>query len=294
MRIAFLGTGQMASAIIPLLLKNGHDVTVWNRTAAKLAPLVEQGAKAAGTPSEAVSQSEVIFTMLLDDASMEDVVLGAGGFIGAMPEGAVHVSLSTISVELSQKLTLEHTARKREFVAAPVFGRPNVAAEGKLWIVTAGKQEALARVQPLLEHFSRGVTVVGEKPYKAHALKLGGNFLITAMIASLSEGFIYAESQSIDPALYLQAVNDALFRSPFYEAYAKVMLHPPERPGATIAIGEKDTRLFREAAAATHTRTPLADHFQEQLHDASEAGLRDRDWAGGYYQFVRSVSHQKR
>jgi 3-hydroxyisobutyrate dehydrogenase-like beta-hydroxyacid dehydrogenase len=112
------------------------------------------------------------------------------------------------------------------------------------------------------------------------------------MIASLSEGFVFAESQSIDPALYLEAVNAALFQSPFYSAYSKVMLHPPETPGATIALGQKDTRLFQEAAAATNTRTPLADHFQEQLHEAAEAGLRDRDWAAGYYQFVRSVSHK--
>jgi 3-hydroxyisobutyrate dehydrogenase-like beta-hydroxyacid dehydrogenase len=238
-----------------------------------------------------VKQSEVVFSMLMNDQAIEEVVFG-DRVLEALPEGAVHVSLSTISVELSQRLTVEHASRKRGFVAAPVFGRPNIAAEGKLWIVTAGKQDALEKVQPLLESFSRGITVVGDKPYRAHALKIGGNFLITAMIASLSEGFVYAESQSIDPALYIEAVNAALFQSPFYTAYAKVMLHPPETPGATIALGQKDTRLFREAAAATNTRTPLADHFQDQLNQASEAGLRDHDWAAGYYQFVRSISHK--
>jgi 3-hydroxyisobutyrate dehydrogenase-like beta-hydroxyacid dehydrogenase len=230
--------------------------------------------------------------MLMDDQGMEELILGNYGVIEALPEHAIHVSLSTISVELSHRLTVEHATRKQGFVAAPVFGRPNVAAEGRLWIVTAGKQDALEKVQPLLEIFSRGITVVGDKPYKAHALKIGGNFLITAMIASLSEGFVYAESQSIDPALYIEAVNASLFQSPFYTAYAKVMLHPPETPGATIALGQKDTRLFREAAAATNTRTPLADHFQEQLNQAGEAGLRDHDWAAGYYQFVRSISHK--
>jgi 3-hydroxyisobutyrate dehydrogenase-like beta-hydroxyacid dehydrogenase len=230
--------------------------------------------------------------MLMDDQAMEEVMLGSNGVIEALPEGAIHVSLSTISVELSQRLTVEHATRKRDFVAAPVFGRPNIAAEGKLWIVTAGKQDALAKVRPLLESFSRGITVVGEKPFKAHALKIGGNFLITAMIASLSEGFVYAESQSIDPALYAETINAALFQSAFYTAYAKVMLNPPETPAATVALGHKDMRLFREAAEATNTRTPLADHFAEQLQHASDAGLRDSDWAAGYYQFVRSVSHK--
>lgn len=302
MKIAFLGTGLMGSAIAPLLLKQGHELTVWNRTESRLAALVKQGAIAASSPAEAVKESEVVFSMLIDDQATEEVILGGNGVGGngvggngildSLPEGALHVSLSTISVDLSQRLTVEHATRKRGFVAAPVFGRPNVAADGKLWIVTAGKQDALEKVRPLLECFSRGITVVGDKPYKAHALKIGGNFLITAMIASLSEGFVYAESQSIDPALYIESVNAALFQSPFYAAYANVMLHPPEIPAATIALGQKDMRLFRAAAAATNTKTPLADHFQEQLHQAGEAGLRDRDWAAGYYQFVRSVSHK--
>src|SRR5271168_348737 len=292
MRIAFLGTGQMGSAIAALLMKNGHTITVWNRTQSRLQPLIELGATAAASPAAAVKTSEVVFSMPMDDAAFEEIVFGSEGMLESLPENAVHVSLSTISVELSHKMTVEHATRKQNFVAAPVFGRPNVAAEGKLWVVTAGKQDVLEKVKPLLESFSRGITVVGDKPYKAHALKLGGNFLITAMIASLSEGFVYAESQSIDPALYIEAVNSALFQSQFYANYSRVMLHPPEVPGATIALGQKDTRLFREAAAATNTRTPLADHFQEQMEKASEAGLRDRDWAAGYYQFVRSISHR--
>jgi 3-hydroxyisobutyrate dehydrogenase-like beta-hydroxyacid dehydrogenase len=290
MEIAFLGTGQMGSAIAVRLLENGFPLTVWNRTASRLKPLVERGASEAPDPRQAVKNARILFTMFMDDAAVSEVLLNKG-VLEAMPEGSVHVSLSTISVQLSQQLTTEHSVRRHSFVAAPVFGRPNVAAEGKLWTVVAGKPDAIEKIRPLLETFSRGITVVGEKPYKAHAMKIGGNFLITAMIASLSEGFVYAESQSIDPAQYAEVVNAALFRSPFYEAYSRVMLHPPEVPGATIALGEKDMRLFRESAAATNTRTPLADHFAEQLHQAAEAGLQNRDWAAGYYQFVRSISH---
>lgn len=281
----------MGSAIALRLLENGHQLTAWNRTASKLKPLAEKGASVTGSLTEAVKESNIIFSMFMDDHAAIETVLD-GGLIEAMPEGAIHVSLSTISVQLSQQLTIEHSVRKQNFVAAPVFGRPNVAAEGRLWTVVAGKPEAVEKVRPLLESFSRGITVLGEKPYKAHAMKIGGNFLITAMIASLSEGFVYAESQSIDPAQYAEVVNAALFQSPFYAAYSRVMLNPPEVPGATIALGQKDMRLFRESAAATNTRTPLADHFQDQLHEAAEAGLRDRDWAAGYYQFVRSISHK--
>lgn len=282
----------MGLPIAAILIKSGHQLTVWNRTESRLQPLLELGASASSSPKQAVRASEVVFTMPMDDAGLEEIVFGQDGLLDALPENAIHVSLSTISVALSHKLAVEHSVRRQGFVAAPVFGRPHVAAAGKLWTVAAGKQNDLDKVKPLLESFSRGMTVVGDKPHKAHALKIGGNFLITAMIASLSEGFVYAESQSIDPALYLEAANAALFQSPFYTAYGNVMLHPPEIPGATVALGQKDTRLFCEAAAATNTKTPLANHFQEQLQKADDAGLRDRDWASGYYQFVRSVSHR--
>ncbi len=131
-----------------------------------------------------------------------------------------------------------------------MFGRPNVAEEGRLWIVAAGAEQAVAKARPLLEPLSRGISVVGREPRQAHAVKLGGNFLISAMIHSLGDAFVYAEGQGIDPETFLETVNSALFQSPFYAAYGKVMLHPPEQPGATIELGEKDLRLLREAAAA--------------------------------------------
>ena len=160
----------------------------------------------------------------------------------------------------------EHARRGHEFIAAPVFGRPNVAEEGRLWIVAAGAEPAVAKARPLLETFSRGISVVGTEPRQAHALKLGGNFLISAMIYSLSESFVYAAGQGIDPAIFLETVNSALFQSPFYAAYANVMLHPPEHPGATIELGEKDLRLLREAAAASGTQPRvLADSLAGRL-----------------------------
>jgi 3-hydroxyisobutyrate dehydrogenase-like beta-hydroxyacid dehydrogenase len=198
--------------------------------------------------------------------------------------------LSTISVKLSQRLTAEHARAGSVFVAAPVFGRPNVAAEGKLWIVVGGKDEAVSQVRPLLETISRGLTIVSEEPWRAHALKIGGNFLITAMIESLSEAMVFAEAQGIDAGLFLDAVNNALFRSPFYEAYGKVMLNPPEHPGATIALGIKDMGLFRSAADGAGMRTPLADHFAADLETAAEAGLKGQDWAAGLYQLARNTS----
>jgi len=289
MQIAFLGLGKMGSAVARHLLKSGHELTVWNRSAAHAEPLKALGATVASSPSEAVAQSEVAFTMVMDDAALEDVMF-TGNALKALPPGAIHVSLSTISVKLSDHLTEAHRTAGSDFAAAPVFGRPNVAEEGRLWTTAAGDPATIAKVRPLLETFSRGVTIVSEKPSSANALKLGGNFLITAMIASLSEGLVYAEALGIEPRIFLETINSALFQSPFYQSYGRIMLDPPLHPGGTIALGEKDIRLFREAAGSAGVQTPLADTFEENFRVAIEAGMKDQDWAAGYYRLMQSIT----
>ncbi len=290
MRIAFLGLGKMGSAVARHLLNAGHQLIVWNRTTAHADPLKALGARVAESPSEAIGGCEVAFTMVMDDPALEAVVFESG-IIKAMPPESIHVSLSTISVALSNRLTEAHRATGTYFAAAPVFGRPNVAEDGRLWTVTAGETQVIERIRPLLETFSRGVTVVSDKPSAAHALKLGGNFLITAMIASLSEALVSAAALGIHPELFAQTINAALFQSPFYEAYSKVMLHPPERPGSTIALGAKDMRLFREAARFANVKTELADLFEANLQKGIEAGMKDADWAAGYYRLAQSMTH---
>lgn len=287
MKVAFLGLGKMGGAIARHLVKGGEDVTVWNRTAGRVEALAAEGAKVAKTAAEAVASADVVFTMVMDDAALEEV-LDKSGVLEGLRRGGIHVSLSTLSVALSKKLTEEHARRGQHFVAAPVFGRPHIAEAGKLWVVMGGAQEAVEKVRPLVEKFSRGISVVSEQPWSAHAMKLGGNFLITAMIASLAEGFVYAEAMGVEPAVYLETVNKALFQSPFYEMYGKIMLTPPERPGATMAVGEKDMRLFREAAQAGRVKTPLADLFMTSFHRAFEAGMKDADWAAGYLELQKS------
>lgn len=271
------------------LLAAGHELRVWNRTEGRTEPLLREGAIAAGTPAEAELGADAVITMLFDDAANEEVIFGANGLMDALSPGALHISCSTISVALSARLTEEHARRKHEFVAAPVFGRPNIAEEGRLWVAVAGGEQAIAKARPLLEAFSRGISVVGTEPREAHALKLGGNFLISTMIHSLGEAFAYAAGQGIDPGTFLETVNSALFQSPFYAAYGKVMLHPPEHPGATIELGEKDLRLLREAAASRGMSLVLADELASVFARAKAAGLSKEDWAVGLYRMSQQA-----
>jgi 3-hydroxyisobutyrate dehydrogenase-like beta-hydroxyacid dehydrogenase len=208
--------------------------------------------------------------------------------LDALPAGAIHVTLSTISVALARRITAAHQERGQHHVGAPVFGRPAVAEAGKLWIVASGADDTLAEVRPLLESVSRGLTIVSTDPWQAHAFKLGGNLMITAMIQTLSEAFVYAESQGIPPALFHQAINSALFQSQLYENYGKTILNPPQRPGATVSLGIKDTRLAREAAAEAGVHLGLADYFADVLERAKQAGFADEDWAVGQYRIAQS------
>jgi 3-hydroxyisobutyrate dehydrogenase-like beta-hydroxyacid dehydrogenase len=286
MKIGFLGLGKMGQPMARRLVEAGHEVTVWNRSAGRRNELAAVGAKAAASAAEAAGAGDAVLTMLFDDAANEEVLFGEG-VLDALRPGAVHVSMSTISVGLSERLTAEHARRGQPFVAAPVFGRPSVAEEGRLWIVVAGADGPMARIRPLLEPLSRGVSVIGTEPRQAHALKLGGNFMISAMIHALGEAFVYAEAQGIAPNTFLETINSALFQSPFYAAYGKVMLNPPPQPGATIELGAKDLKLLREAAASRQTRLSLADELAEMFAQARGLGLEGEDWAVGQYRMAQ-------
>jgi 3-hydroxyisobutyrate dehydrogenase-like beta-hydroxyacid dehydrogenase len=292
MKIGFLGLGNMGTPMALRLIASGHELSVWNRNEERLKPLIQEGAIAAATPAEAETGADAVITMLFDDAAYEEVIFGANGLFDALSPGALHISCSTISVALSERLTLEYTKRGIDFVGAPVFGRPDVAKEGRLWMLTAGTERAIDRARPLLHAVSRGMSVVGNRPWQAHAVKLGGNFLIGTMIESLAEAFVFAAQLGVDPDNFIEAVNSALFQSPFYAAYANIMLHPPDKIGATIELGAKDLRLLREAAANRQTHLMLADQIAEILDEARRSGEGGKEWAVAQYRIAKRRGEQ--
>lgn len=175
-RIGFLGLGAMGTPMALRLLAAGHELSVWNRSETRTKPLIREGAIAAATPAEAELGSDAVITVLTDDAAYEEVLFGVHRLIDAFSRGALHISCSTISVALSERLTVEHATRGIDFVGAPVFGGPRAAQEGRLWVVAAGTDKAVDRARPLLEAFSRGITVAGKEPRQAYAVKLKGIF----------------------------------------------------------------------------------------------------------------------
>jgi 3-hydroxyisobutyrate dehydrogenase-like beta-hydroxyacid dehydrogenase len=275
------------------LIAAGHELSVWNRSEERTKPLIHEGAIAAATPAEAELGADAVVTMLFDDAAYEEVLFGPNGLADALSPGLLHISCSTISIALSEQLTLEYANRGIDFVGAPVFGGPMVAEEGKLWVVAAGSDIALERARPLLEAFSRGITVAGKEPRLAHAIQLGGNFLLSAMIHSLGEAFVFAAAQGIEPETFFAAVNAALFESPCYAAYASTMLHPSEHTAESIELAAKDLRLLREAAARRQTRLSLADGMAEIFAQARRIGLAGQDRAVAQYRIAQRRGMEK-
>lgn len=290
MKIAFLGLGKMGAPIVGRLLLAGHSVTAWNRSPKSLQELGIPSAALAASVRAAVEKCDVVCTMLSNDEATEAVAFGPEGFLAALRPSTVHIALGTLSVALSRRLVESHAAASQRYVAAPVFGRPNVAVQGRLWIVAAGEDSTLEHVRTVLDAIGRGVTIVGNEPPQAHAFKLAGNFMISAMVQTLSEAFVFAKAEGLDPELFLETINEALFQSQFYLNYGRVMLHPPEHPGATVLLGEKDIRLFREATESSGLRLRLAEYLQEQFDVGIRRGLGNADWAVGQYRIAEQTA----
>jgi 3-hydroxyisobutyrate dehydrogenase-like beta-hydroxyacid dehydrogenase len=176
MKIGFVGLGNMGAPMALRLLAAGHELSVWNRTEERTKPLIHEGAIAAATPAEAELGADAVITMLLDDAAYEEVFFGVHRLIDVLPPGVLHILCGTIGVAFCERLTVEHANRSVDFVAAHVFGQPRDAAEGRLSIVAAGADKAVDRARPLLETFSRSITVAGNTPQQAFAMKRGESF----------------------------------------------------------------------------------------------------------------------
>lgn len=262
------------------LIHTGHDVTVWNRTQAKAEPLRAEGAKVSHSPGEAAKQVEVVVTMLADDHAVESTVLHAGGVADNLPRGATHISCSTISVDLSKKLAAEHGKRGQHYIAAPVFGRPDAAEAGKLFVVAAGAKEVVERCMPVLEALGQRVFVMGQKPEMANVVKVSGNFLIAAVIESLSEAIALTRKYGIDPHPYVEFLTNTLFAAPVYKTYGGLIADAKhEKAGFALRLGLKDVKLALAAAENVDASLPIASLVRDHMLTAIGRGFDKQDWS---------------
>jgi 3-hydroxyisobutyrate dehydrogenase-like beta-hydroxyacid dehydrogenase len=279
MDVGFIGLGNMGAGIARSLLRAGHRVTVYNRTRERAEALRKDGANVATSLTDAC-RGEAVLTMLADDAALESVAFGDSGILRALPRGHVHISLGTISVELSDSLTAQHARAGQQFVAAPVFGRPEAAEVAKLIVVCAGDKNAIDRCKSLLEAIGQKLVMIGERPSQANVVKLSGNFLIASMLESLSEAFAFARKSGLDAAALLDFFTSTIFNVPVYKTYGALIVEGKhEQVGFALPLGLKDIRLVLQAAEAQSVPMPIASVLRDRFLTALGRGYEGKDWS---------------
>jgi 3-hydroxyisobutyrate dehydrogenase-like beta-hydroxyacid dehydrogenase len=280
MKVGFIGLGNMGSGMARTLIKAGHTLSVFNRTKSHAEEFRSLGATVAGTPGEVAAEAEAVITMLADDTAVEHVVLGPGRVLQSLPAGSVHISMSTISVALSHRLTAAHREKQQHFLAAPVFGRPDAAAAAKLYIVASGPKEQIGRCIPLFDAMGQKTFVDGEDPAEANLIKITGNFMITTAIESLAESFALVRKHGFDPSQFMEVMTGSMFDAPVYRNYGPIIASEKfEPPGFKLPLGFKDNRLVLAAAEAVAVPMPLASLIHDRFLSALALEMDHADWS---------------
>ena len=278
--IGFIGLGKMGSAMAGNLLKAGFTLQVYNRTPEKASALKAQGARLVRQPGDAAEPGGIVITMLANDRAVEDVVDGDRGFVERLGPEGIHLSMSTVSPRLARRLAEQHRRYGVEYIAAPVFGRPEAAAARKLWICLSGSPMSKQRVSPILDSIGQGTFDFGEEPAAAHVVKLAGNFLLASAVESLAEALVLGEKNGIDRSKLADMLGGTLFACPAYQTYGRVIAQQRFRPaGFTVELGLKDIDLVLQTAADSTTPLPLAGLLHDRFLAAVAKGRGELDWA---------------
>ncbi|MDB5976682.1 MAG: beta-hydroxyacid dehydrogenase, 3-hydroxyisobutyrate dehydrogenase [Nevskia sp.] len=279
MKTGFIGLGHMGSPMAANLLRAGHEVTVFNRSPEKCRALLELGAHEAVTVADAC-RGDVVITMLADDLAAARVALADDGIVGQLAVGAIHISMSTIGVALSKRLARTHAAAGQGFVAAPVFGRPEMAVAARLFIVAAGDPAVLEACQPLFAAMGQKTMPVGEDPSAANLVKLSGNFLLAAAIEALGEAVALVDKAGIDRQAYVDLLASTIFPAPAYRTYGDLIAEGKFEPAAFAApLGYKDIRLMLAAAESLQVPMPLGGLLHHRFLRLLANGGDHLDWA---------------
>ncbi len=275
--VGFLGLGAMGRGMAARLLDAGHEVRVWNRSPEPVAELVARGAVAASV-EEALS-AEVSFSMLANDAAAREVLSPAAL---AAASGRTHVLMASISPSLADELVAVFDEAGVGYVAAPVLGRPEVAAAGQLNVLAAGAADLVDAVTPYLEAMGKRVWRLGETPSAANAVKAAVNYNIIHALQAIGESVAMTERRGVDPALFTELLSSTLFGGVVYTGYGAMIAEQRYHPaGFSMTLGRKDLGLAEELATSAGvtaaTLPALIRVFDTALADAD---LADADWSG--------------
>jgi 3-hydroxyisobutyrate dehydrogenase-like beta-hydroxyacid dehydrogenase len=279
MKLGFIGTGRMGGAMVGRLLAARHEVGVYNRTPAKVKPLADAGAKIVASVADAARFGDVIYTMLADDAALEDVVFRQG-LLDALPKSGIHVCAGTHGIPVIRKIKELHAGKGHTLVAAPMMGRPELVVAGTAGVFASGPAAAMAKCKPLFEALGRKTFEGGADPEAATAMKIANNFVLGCAMEAMGEGFALTRKYGVEPAVFYDVMTDGLFNCSAYKVYGKIMVDESySKVGQMAVLGLKDANLALEAGFLASVPLPSGNVWRDRLVGAVAHGDGDKDWA---------------
>jgi len=269
----------MGTGIAENLRRAGFELTVWNRAPAKAAEFAAAGGRAAATPAEAAANVDVLTSCLFDDASLLSVLEGPDGVLSTLPQGAVHVSITTVSPGALARAEALHRAHGSMLVGGTVLGRPDKSASGELVSLVAGAPEARESANQVIRSYSQEVIEVGNEPSQAAAIKLSVNGALIGLIELIGEMNAVGQAYGIAPTTIAEALTRVLSGGPA-EGYAHRIADQEYEPaGFAMAGGLKDVDLALSAADAVDASTPMLALARDRVLTALGLGWGAKDWS---------------
>ena len=280
MNVGFIGLGRMGQGMARRILSGGHSLAVHDAVKSQIADIVVAGATAAATVADVCKDRDVVVTMLVEDAVVTDVALRPGGIRDSLPPGAIHLAMGTYGVGTIRALAAAHADAKQFLVAAPVLGRPDLAAAGQLGIVTAGPDDAVRRCQLLFDVIGRRIFHAGTPPEAATIIKLANNLVLGCAMVAMGEGFSLVRKYGVEPQVLYDVMTEGLYSAPAYKGYGKTMVDQTyDHVGSPITVGLKDANLIQAAADLARVPLPSFNVYRDRLLGAVAHGDGDKDQA---------------
>jgi 3-hydroxyisobutyrate dehydrogenase-like beta-hydroxyacid dehydrogenase len=280
MKVGFIGTGRMGQAMVRRMLEAKHEVGVYNRTAEKAKPLADAGARVVGSIADAARYDDAVYTMLADDAALEDVVFQSGGLLASLPKSGIHICAGTHGIPVIRKIKAAHAEKGQHLVAAPMMGRPELVSSGTAGVFASGPTDAVAKCKPLFDAIARRVFEGGTDPEAATAMKIANNFVLGCAIEAMGEGFALTRKYGVDMPVFYDVMTDGLFNCSAYKVYGKIMVDESySKVGQMAVLGLKDANLALEAGGLKGVPLPSGNVWRDRLVGAVAHGDGDKDWA---------------
>jgi 3-hydroxyisobutyrate dehydrogenase-like beta-hydroxyacid dehydrogenase len=280
MEIGFIGLGNLGTPIAENILQKNQRLFVYNRTASKAQPLIGKGATWCESIKALAQKCDVVFSIVSDDAALNDITRGDNGLARNLREHGIHVSISTILPATSKELAQVHKEFNNHYIAAPVMGRPEAARTGKLNFLVSGEKQLIETIKPLLlDGGGTGVWEFGNEVSAANVAKLCTNFLIASAIESMAEGINLATKSGVDAATWINMITRTIFAAPVYINYSNILLNEMFQPaGFALKLALKDVNLVIKQSDEAKARMPIGQLMQQRLYECVENGFGDYDW----------------